>query len=187
MNNPILKRKTISSKTSEIMRYSLESVVAKGGGHYAYIDGYRVGGKTGTAQKVKDGRYMVNNYIMSFMSIVPSNDPQAVFYLAIDNPKHTALLSSYTTAPVARRVLLDIISALHIPKQTGGIDSIQNWDDPVYYIVPNVVGMNRKNAQKALYYYDVIYSGKGDHVLSQSPQAGTSLEIGSTIRLLMGD
>ena len=187
INNPVLRRQTISSKTSEIMRYSLESVVARGGGHYAYIDGYRVGGKTGTAQKVQNGRYLVNNYIMSFMSIVPSNDPKAVFYLAIDNPKHTALLSSYTTAPVARRVLLDIINALGIPKQTGGIDSIQNWDDPVYYIVPDVTGMTLKQAKKALYYYDVIYSGKGDYVISQSPKAGTSLEIGSTIRLLMGD
>ena len=81
-----LVRKVISSETSAIMRHALESVVAKGGGKAAYIEGYRIGGKTGTAQKVKDGRYMVGNYIMSFMSVVPSNDPEAVFYLAIDNP-----------------------------------------------------------------------------------------------------
>ena len=129
-NNPTLKRKTISKETSDIMKYSLESVVAKGGGHYAYIDGYRVGGKTGTAQKVMNGHYLVNNYIMSFMSIVPSNEPKAVFYLAIDNPKHTALLSSYTTAPIARKVLLDIINALKIEKQSGGIEPVHNWNDP---------------------------------------------------------
>jgi len=130
---------------------------------------------------------MSNNYIMSFMSIVPSNDPKAVFYLAIDNPKHTALLSSYTTSPVARRVLLDIINALDISKQTGGIENIQNWDDSVYYIVPNVIGMNKKEAKKALYYFDIEYTGKGDYVAYQSPEAGTSLEIGSTIRLLMSE
>ena len=186
-NNPVLKRKTISKETSDIMRYSLESVVARGGGHYAYIDGYRIGGKTGTAQKVKDGRYMVNNYIMSFMSIVPANDPKAVFYLAIDNPKHTALLSSHTTAPIARRVLLDIINALKIPRQEEGIESIQNWDDPVYYKVPNVVGMTKKEAEKALFYYNIQYAGKGNIIISQTPEAGTSLEMNSSVRVLLGE
>ena len=138
------------------MKYALESVVAKGGGHYAYIDGYRIGGKTGTAQKVENGHYLVNNYIMSFMSIVPSNDPKAVFYLAIDNPKHTALLSSYTTAPVAGRVLLDIINALNIPRQSGAIETIHNWNDPVYYLVPNVIGLPKKEAEKELFYYNII-------------------------------
>lgn len=186
-SNPTLKRKTISKETSDIMKYSLESVVARGGGHYAYIDGYRIGGKTGTAQKVENGHYLVNNYIMSFMSIVPANDPKAVFYLAIDNPKHTALLSSYTTAPIARRVLLDIITALNIPRQEGGIEFIRNWDDPVYYRLPNVVGMTKKEAERALYYYDVTYSGIGNYVISQSPKEGTSLEMGSTVRLLLGE
>ena len=186
-NSPKLRRKTISKETSDIMKYSLESVVAKGGGHYAYIDGYRVGGKTGTAQKVENGHYLVNNYIMSFMSIVPANDPQAVFYLAIDNPKHTALLSSYTTAPVARRVLLDIINALNIPRQEGGIEAVHLWNDPVYYILPNVVGMTKKEAAKSLLYYDIQYSGHGDVVINQSPKAGTSLEMGSTVRILLGE
>ena len=186
-NNPVLKRKTISKETSDIMKYSLESVVAKGGGHYAYIDGYRVGGKTGTAQKVENGHYLVNNYIMSFMSIVPANNPKAVFYLAIDNPKHTALLSSYTTAPIARRVLLDIIDALNIPRQKGGITAIHNWDDPVYYIVPNVVGLTKKEAEKKLLYYNIQYSGRGDIVLSQTPKEGTSLEMGSVVRILLGE
>ena len=175
-NNPILKRKTISKETSDIMKYSLESVVAKGGGHYAYIDGYRIGGKTGTAQKVQDGHYLVNNYIMSFMSIVPANDPKAVFYLAIDNPKHTALLSSYTTAPVARRVLLDIINALNIPRQDGAIDPIYKWNDPIYYYVPNVIGLTKREAEKELMNYNIQYTGHGNIVISQSPKSGTSLE-----------
>ena len=187
LNKPTFKRKTITKETSDIMRYALESVVARGGGHYAYIDGYRVGGKTGTAQKVENGHYLVNNYIMSFMSVVPANDPEAVFYIAIDNPKHTALLSSYTTAPVARRVLLDIINALNIPRQSGGIEAIHNWDDPTYYVIPNVVGMTKKEAEKALLYYDISYSGKGNYIISQSPKAGTSLEMGSIVRLLLGE
>ena len=186
-NNPSLKRKTISKETSDIMKYSLESVVARGGGHYAYIDGYRIGGKTGTAQKVENGRYLVNNYIMSFMSIVPANNPQAVFYLAIDNPKHTALLSSYTTAPIARRILLDIIDALKIERQEGGIEPVHLWNDPVYYEVSDVVGLSKKDAEKKLFYFNVEYSGIGDYVVSQSPLSGTRIEMGSTVRLMLGD
>lgn len=186
-NSPKVVGKTISKETSEIMRYSLESVVARGGGHYAFIDGYRVGGKTGTAQKVKDGRYLVNNYIMSFMAVVPANDPKAVLYVAIDNPKKTALLSSYTTAPVARRMLLDIIRTLRIKRQEGGIEKVKHWDDPVYYEIPNVIGMDLKSAKKSLYYYNVEYSGYGDIVIDQSPSANTRLEVGSTVRLMLGN
>ena len=119
---PNLVRKTISEETSKKMRYALETVVALGGGKAAYIDGYRIGGKTGTAQKVENGHYLVNNYIMSFMSVIPANDPKVVFYIALDNPKNTALLSSYTTTPIARRIILDIIDALKIPKQSGQIE-----------------------------------------------------------------
>lgn len=180
-----LVRKVISSETSTIMRHALESVVAKGGGKAAYIEGYRIGGKTGTAQKVKDGRYMVGNYIMSFMSIVPSNDPEAVFYLAIDNPKNTALLSSYTTTPIARRVLLDIIDALDIKEQKEGMEKDLEWTDKIMYQVPNVVGKSVKDAKKLLSNFTIEYTGTGETVISQSPDANTKLEDRGTVRLLL--
>lgn len=180
-----LVRKVISSETSTIMRHALESVVAKGGGKAAYIEGYRIGGKTGTAQKVKDGRYMVGNYIMSFMSVVPSNDPEAVFYLAIDNPKNTALLSSYTTTPIARRILLDIIDALDIKTQEEGMEKDLEWTDKIMYQVPNVVGKSVKEAKKLLSNFTIEYSGTGETVISQSPDANTKLEDRGTVRLLL--
>ncbi len=186
-NNAKFVRKTISEETSEIMRYALESVVALGGGKAAYIDGYRIGGKTGTAQKVENGAYLVNNYIMSFVGIVPSNDPEAVLYIAIDNPKNTALLSSYTTTPIARRILLDIIDALDIEKQEGGIEKDWQWDDKVYYEVANVVGKTPQEAKTLLEHFALEYSGSGDKIISQSPEAGTRLEEGSTIKLMLGN
>lgn len=180
-----LVRKVISSETSAIMRHALESVVAKGGGKAAYIEGYRIGGKTGTAQKVKDGRYLVGNYIMSFMSVVPSNDPEAVFYLAIDNPKNTALLSSYTTTPIARRILLDIIDALDIKPQEEGMEKDLEWTDKIMYQVPNVAGKSVKDAKKLLSNFTIEYSGTGETVISQSPAANTKLEDRGTVRLLL--
>ena len=186
-NKKTVVRKTISKETSKTMRYALETVVALGGGKAAYIDGYRIGGKTGTAQKVKDGAYLVNNYIMSFVGIVPSNDPEAVLYIAIDNPKNTALLSSYTTTPIARRILLDIIDALDIKKQEGGVEKDWQWDDKVYYDVPNVIGKDKKEAKEILEHFKVEYSKTGNKVISQSPKAGERLEDGGTITLLLGN
>ena len=186
-NKKTVVRKTISKETSKTMRYALETVVALGGGKAAYIDGYRIGGKTGTAQKVKDGAYLVNNYIMSFVGIVPSNDPEAVLYIAIDNPKNTALLSSYTTTPIARRILLDIIDALDIKKQEGGVEKDWQWDDKVYYEVPNVIGKDKKETKEILEHFKVEYSKTGNKVISQSPKAGERLEDGGTITLLLGN
>lgn len=182
-----LVRRTISSETSAIMRMALESVVAKGGGKAAYIEGYRIGGKTGTAQKAKDGRYLVNNYIMSFVSVVPANDPEAVLYLAIDNPKNTALLSSYTTTPIARRILIDIIDILNIEKQSDGMEKDLEWTDKITYEVPNVVGMKVSDAKKLLVNFNIEYSGTGDYIVSQSPEAKEKIEDQSTIRVLLDD
>lgn len=167
------------------MRHALESVVAKGGGKSAYIEGYRIGGKTGTAQKVENGVYLVGNYIMSFMAIVPSNNPEAVLYLAIDNPKNTALLSSYTTTPIARRILLDIIDALDIEKQEGEMEKNLEWTDIPTHKVPNVVGKSVEDAKKKLDQFTIKYSGNGNTVVAQSPEAGENLEEGGTIRLLL--
>ena len=182
-----LVRRTISSETSKTMRLALESVVAKGGGKKAYIEGYRIGGKTGTAQKAKDGKYLVNNYIMSFMSIVPSNDPEAVLYIAIDNPKNTALLSSYTTTPFARKILLDIIEALDIEQQKGGLEKDLEWTDKITYEVPNVVGLTKEEAKKQLMNFTVEYSGTGDYIVSQSPEAGIKHEDKAKVRLMLGN
>ena len=185
-NKPTTIRKTISKETSDKMKYALETVVALGGGKAAYIDGYRVGGKTGTAQKVENGHYLDNNYIMSFMAVVPANDPKAVLYIAIDNPKNTALLSSYTTTPIARRVLLDIIDALDIEKQLNQVVKDWTWEDKEYFEVPNVTGMKVSDAKKLLSNFHVEYVGSGDKVITQSPNSGERIAKDETIILLLG-
>lgn len=186
-NNKTVVRKVISNETSLIMRRALESVVALGGGKSAYIEGYRIGGKTGTAQKVENGKYLVNNYIMSFMAVVPSNEPKAVLYLAIDNPKNTALLSSYTTTPIARRILLDIIDALDIEKQPNGLEKAKEWTDKELKEVPDVIGKNVNEVKSLLLGFNVEYKGEGSIIKEQTPSPGEKIEIGSTIKLLLGN
>lgn len=182
-----LIKKTISKSTSETLKMALESVVASGGGKVTYIDGYRVGGKTGTAQKVENGRYLENNYIMSFMAVLPSNDPKIVLYLAIDNPKKTALLSSYTTTPFVRKILLDIINIMNIPKQSNQKEKDYEWMDKKYYKVPNVVGMTKKEAKNTLIDFEPYFVGDGDVVVEQSPKAGSRYYETGTIKLLLGN
>ena len=186
-NEKTLVRKTISENTSMIMRMAMESVVTNGGGRKTYIEGYRIGGKTGTAQKAQNGHYLVGNYIMSFMAVVPSNDPRAVLYVAIDNPHNTAMLSSYTTTPVARRILLDIIESLKIERQPNSKEKKYEWNDKRYYDVPNVIGMNIKDAKKLLYNFDIEYVGKGKIIKEQTPVAGTRHYATGKIRLLLSD
>ncbi len=86
MNSPKFVRQVISEESSALVRHALESVVANGSGRNAYIENYRIGGKTGTAQKVQNGVYMSGNYILSFMGFMPADDPEIVVYVAVDHP-----------------------------------------------------------------------------------------------------
>ena len=186
-NHPQKVRQVISADSSIQVRNALETVVAYGTGRNAYIDGYRVGGKTGTAQKVKNGIYMSGNYIVSFIGFLPADNPQVVVYVAIDNPKGVTQYGGTVAAPIAKNILTDAISALNIEKSKEGLDKIYQWYDVKYYKVENVEGLTVKEATKLLKNFQVEYTGIGDKVLAQSPAAGTSLPQNSTIRLLLGN
>lgn len=186
-NNPIKVRNVISKKTSEEVRMALESVVALGTGRNAYIEGYRVGGKTGTAQKVNNGVYMVGNYITSFIGFLPADNPKVVVYVAIDNPKGITAFGGTVSAPIAKSILEDAISALDIKKPKGGLSKEYRYFDTKYYTLSNVVGMSVDEAKKALDKFMIEYSGKGNKVVSMSPDAGSRIAEGSTVRLMLGN
>ncbi len=179
------KRKVISDETSQLVRYALESVVTNGSGRNAFIDGYRVGGKTGTAQKVKDGVYMVGNYITSFMGIMPANDPKIVVYIAIDNAKGITQYGGTVAAPIARNVLLSAIDILHIEKPEGSSEKNYQYYEKKYANVPDVTGMTINEAMTTLKQFKVEYTGSGDTVKYQSPSAGARIFEGETVRLLL--
>lgn len=185
LNEPNIKRKVITEETSKKVRYALESVVTNGTGRNAFIDGYRVGGKTGTAQKVKDGRYMVGNYITSFIGFLPANDPEIVVYVAIDNAKGITQYGGTIAAPIARRILIDSIDILNIKKPEGASEKNYNFNDKKYYEVPNVTGMSLNDAMKELEHFKVEYTGKGKKVTYQSPKAKTRIYDGEVVRLLL--
>ncbi len=187
VNKPKLKRDVISEETSKLVRYALESVVAKGTGRNAYLNGYRVGGKTGTAQKVKDGRYMDGNYILSFIGFMPANDPEVVVYVAVDNPKGVVQYGGTVAAPIAKRVLEASANALNIKKSKSDIEREYELWDIKYYEVPNVIGMTKKEAREAIgINYQIEYSGTGEKVIYQSPKEGEFVKQGEKIKLMLG-
>ena len=184
-NKKTLVRQVISEETSAEVRRALESVVANGSGRTAYIDGYRVGGKTGTAQKVENGHYLDNNYILSFIGFLPADDPQVVVYVAVDNPKGTVQYGGTTVGPIAKAVLKDSIKALNIERRDGGMDKKYKWPDPKTKEVADVVGMSVEDAKAELEGLNVIIEGDGDKVIHQSPEAGVKLDEGETVRLFV--
>ena len=183
---PEVTRQVISEETSSLVRYALESVVANGSGKNAYIENYRVGGKTGTAQKVVDGTYLDGNYILSFMGFMPADDPEIVVYVAIDNPKGVTQYGGVVSAPIARSVLLSAIDILGIEPSYEGMAKEYTWLDKKYSILPNAVGMSKEEATKTLKNYKIEYSGDGDTVIYMSPEAGYYVAEGETIMILLG-
>ena len=185
--SPVIKKENIVTKeTSDVVRYALESVVANGSGRNAYIENYRIGGKTGTAQKVgSDGRYMQGNYVLSFIGFMPANDPEFVMYIAIDHAKGVTQYGGVVSAPIARNVLKDIISIYDIKEDSNGIPKSYRWDDVVYKMIPDVIGKNKKEAKKLLQGFKVEFTGDGDSVIDTSPNVNTRVKEGSTIKVLL--
>lgn len=164
----------------------MESVVSSGTGRNAYIDGFRVGGKTGTAQKQENGRYLVGNYIVSFMGFLPSDNPKAIVYVAVDNAKGLTQYGGTIAAPIAKNVMLSIIDSLNI-KSSSGKELEYNYLDRKYYSIPDVIGLSLKDAKKKLSKFKVEYSGSGDIVVYQTPLKNTRIYEGDTVKLLLGD
>lgn len=186
-NKPTIVKKVISNETSNTVRMALETVVAYGTGRNAYIEGYRVGGKTGTAQKVQNGVYMHGNYILSFIGFLPADNPQAVVYVAVDNPKGVVQYGGTISAPIAKNIMIDIIDAINIPKSEYTLDKVYNWYDTKYAIVPNVINLELSEAKKQLKNFTVNYSGTGNIIKAISPSPSTILPVNSTIKVFLGN
>ena len=182
-----LVRRVISKETSREVASALESVVTNGTGRNAFIDGYRVGGKTGTAQKVNNGIYMVGNYIVSFIGFMPSNDPKIVLYVAIDNPKGVVQYGGTVAAPIAKNILEDSIDILDIKKEKGATEKNYQFYEKKYVEVPNLVGKDVSEISKISNGLVIEYSGTGNRVIYQSIKSKERVLEGSKIRVLLGE
>jgi len=185
--NPKLKSEGVVSKeTSDLVKYVLESVVANGSGHNAYIEGYRIGGKTGTAQKVgPDGRYMIGNYVLSFIGFMPADDPELVIYIAIDGAHGVTQYGGTVSAPIASAVLKSAINLYDIKSDKNGIPKQYEWYETKYLTVPDVINKTKSEALKELNGFTVEYSGSGDNVIETSPKAGDRIKEGGIVKIML--
>ena len=183
--SPTAKRKVISSETSQKIRHTLESVVAQGTGRNAFIESFRVGGKTGTAQKAKDGVYLKNNHIVSFIGFAPADDPQIVIYAAVDNPKGTVQFGGTVAAPIVGNMMEDSLRALEVKPRKGQLEKETTWLDPVMIEVPNLIGLTKKELLKQQDHLQLEVEGEGEIVIGQAPEPGVKVEAGSTIRVFL--
>lgn len=171
----------ISEETSLTMRKLLENVVAVGGAKNARIPGYRIGGKTGTAQVYKDGRIVRNVHIGSFLGFAPADDPRIALLVIVDEADTPVDYGGTTAAPFARQILEDVLPYLGYQPDEGE-DS-----EPVQ--VPDVTGQPLWEARRTLSSMGlkVLDDGGSGSVTAQMPSAGAKLRTGGQMMLYTYD
>jgi stage V sporulation protein D (sporulation-specific penicillin-binding protein) len=185
---PELVRQVISPETSKQVREALEKVVAQGTGGKAFLEGYRVGGKTGTAQKVVNGRYSQNEHIVSFIGFAPADDPQLVVYVAVDNPQGIQF-GGVVAAPIVRSIMADALPYMGVKPRTNQVNKKYKYGsgEPRTIAVPDLIGRTVSDLYEDMNTnFQLATSGSGNTVIRQAPAAGSRVEQGSVIRIYLG-
>ena len=178
-------RQVVSKETSEKMKDALEGVVSDGGGKNAYIDGYRIGGKTGTAQRAINGTYAGNGYILSFIGIAPIDDPSIVLYIAMDNPKNVIQYGGTTVAPIAKTIFQQVLPALNIKKVDVQKPKAYVYGDVKTFTVENYIGLKKSEVKSNDYRFEFL--GEGEYVIDQLPRVNEKIEEGKKVVIMLGD
>ena len=187
--SPEVKRKVVSESTSKTMLELLENVVRDGTGTSAYIPGFRVGGKTGTAQKIIDGRYAPGKYIGSFVAVAPADDPKVAILVVVDEPVGQ-YYGGTVAAPAAKSILEETLNYLEVaPKFTE--DEKKMVTEKV--MVPDVIGKKIGDAGKLLTDLDLKYTTEyldltsETTIVDQFPLPNTEVQKGSIIDLYLNE
>ena len=166
-------RQVISEETSAKMRTILEGVVANGGGKNGQIEGYRVGGKTGTAQMYENGVIVQGKNISSFVGFAPADDPQYMVLFIVREPGVPVTFGSVVAAPFAKEVLEKCL-------KYGGVEPTEPVEDLVE--TPDFVGKTTEEAAAAAQEAELSLQTNGTgKIAAQSPAAGTKVKKGSEI------
>ena len=179
---PTLVRQVISEETSKTVRQILETVVSDGSGRTAAVPGYRIGGKTGTSEKLDqtNSEGKVDRYVSSFLAVAPADDPQIVVLLLLDEAQMENPYGSVVAAPVVGAMLGDILPYMGIePNYTEAELEAMTGK------VKDVTGSLVHDAMTVLRLqgYSVTVVGDGSVVVAQSPEAKSELSAGGTITL----
>ncbi|OZV12400.1 stage V sporulation protein D [Tissierella sp. P1] len=186
---PEIKRKVISESTSKTIMEMLENVVSEGTGTKAYIPGFRVGGKTGTAQKIIDGRYAPGKYIGSFVGVAPADNPQVAILVVVDEPVGQ-YYGGTIAAPIAKTVLEETLNYLEV---TPVFTEDEKGQIIEKVIVPDARNMKIGDAgkiftEKGLKYTTEYLNLTSDSVvIDQFPLPNTEVQKGSIVDLYVNE
>lgn len=184
---PKLVRKVFSEDTSEKMLKAMESVVSEGSGRSAYVPGYSVGGKTGTAQKVIDGKYVDGKYITSFVAVAPTYDPEILILMSIDEPKESYYASTIV-APLIGEIIENTMQYLNLEPHYDE-EELEKIEKS-YVQVPELEGLTIKEASELLTNLGLKHNitmeiSEDTLVKKQYPEAGTEVLQNSMITLIL--
>ncbi len=175
-NQPVAIRQVISKQTSEIMRQLLTSVVSKGGGKNAAVEGYLVGGKTGTAQKYRDGVIVSGVHVGSFFGFAPADNPKIAVLVTVDESTLYNDYGSVTAAPYAGELLEKALQYMQIKKTDTSLEETA--------IVPSLVGLTDAEAAAKLKECGLLMEIDGSGtIISQSPARNTTVKKYSIVKV----
>ena len=175
------KRQVISESVSVEMRGILEDNAVEGSGKNGYVAGYRIGGKTGTSEKLKDENGDgANDYIASYCGFAPANDPKIACLVFFDTPTSGSYYGSQVSAPVFASIMSEVLPYLEVSAQYTE-DELQNVD----ITAGSYTGMSVEDAERqaSLDGFNVTVKGEGSTVLAQNPVTGATLPMEGTIVL----
>lgn len=193
VTEPTVVRRVISEGTSKLAGEYLEQVVSdleKGTGRNAYIEGYRVAGKTGTAQKVVNNQYASDKFVVSFIGYAPVEDPQLIVYVIIDEPNDPLAGGGAVAAPVFREIMLKSLRKLEIAPSYEVTQNHSDDEDAAPTVamikVPDVTGMKGALAKEKLKVTGLKHEFIGDGVIieQQIPAAGSLVHPSQSIYLV---
>jgi len=175
---PVVKRQVISAETSDLMKMLTEAVVQEGSGSKAAIPGYRIGGKTGTSQKLD--LQPRDEHVLSFVGFAPAEDPQIAVLVMLDEPKLSNVFGSVIAAPVVGAVLQETLPYLNIDPQYSEEELADREVE-----IPDLLGMKPHDAQAELTALGLKTRilGSGGGVIRQIPQPWQKIAKGGTVIL----
>jgi len=180
-------RRVFSQDTSDKMLMAMESVVSEGSGRSASVAGYSVGGKTGTAQKVIDGKYADEKYITSFVAVAPTYNPEILVIMSIDEPKESYYASTIV-APLIGEIIESTMQYLNIEPNYDE-EELEKIEKS-YVKVPNLKGLSIKEASEILTKLGLKHNitmeiSEDTIVKKQYPETGTEILQNSMITLIL--
>lgn len=182
---PVISKNVLSAKSTATLRDYLERTVNEGGSNKSYIEGYHIGGKTGTAQKVNSvtGGYESGKYISSMAAMAPIDSPEITAFISIDEPSNGAYYAGVVTAPLMKILLTDIFNYM---------DSEFSEDYNAVardILIPEIRGKSIEEAKKILKDVNLEYNieGSGESVTKTQPYPGYTVKEGTKITIYTGD